>query len=203
MTPRQQMDHYLKRFAEHLRSFSDGEREEILGEIGAHIRDSSEQHNGDVAAVLNRLGNPEALAEQYRDSILMNKASRSNSPLVLLRAALRFATKGVVGVFVFVCGTLGYALGAGLVLVGLIKPLAPTHTGLWMQNGVPVSSGVLVVVPPPPAHEVLGWWIIPITLILGAMTLLITTVLIRCSLKLFPSLKARAAGLPTLSHVCL
>lgn len=203
MTPQQQIYDYLTRFESHLQTTS-RDKEEILREIEAHIRDSAEQDDGNVAFVLSRLGEPEALADQYRDFTLLQKASRSISPLVLLRAAIRVATKGVLGAFVLVCGVLGYAFGTGLVLIGLIKPIAPAHSGLWIQNGVPVSSGALVMVPPPPAHEVLGWWLIPIALILGALILFATTYIIRRGLRHFPSSwQDRFASLPIVRHVAL
>ena len=200
MTPHLIHD-YLTRFESHLCTTSRRDKEEILREIEAHIRDAAGQDDGKVASVLSRLGEPEALAAQYRDFTLLQTASRSLSPLVLLSAAVRLATKGVFGAFAFFCGVVGYAFGAGLVLVGLIKSIAPAHAGLWMQDGVPVSSGALVVIPPPPAHEVLGWWLIPIALTLGALITLGTTFIIRHSLRRFPSWQDRLATLPMMRHV--
>lgn len=203
MTPQQQqlVDDYLSRFESHLPTTSPRDKEDILQEIRAHIRDSAEQHDGDVAAVLSRLGEPDTLASQYRDSVLLQRASRSVSPVVLLRAALRLATKGIFGVFVFFCGLFGYLFGAGFVLVGLIKPLAPAHTGLWLRDGVMVSSGALVTIPPPPAHEVLGLWCIPIALTLGTLIVFATTFTIRRGLKLSHSWQARLESSPIMSHV--
>ena len=201
MTPQQMIDAYLARFESHLRTTSRRDKEEILREIEAHIRDAAERDDGNVASILSRLGEPEALANQYRDVALLQKASRSLSPLVLLRAAVRLATKGVFGAFVLFCGVVGYAFGAGLVLVGLIKPIAPAHSGLWMRNGVPVSSGALVVIPPPPAHEVLGWWLIPIALTLGVLIILGTTFIVRHGLRRFPSWQDRLTSLPRMRHV--
>ena len=56
MTEQQQIDQYLSVFRSNLRSVTLGEREEILREIGAHIRDSVEEGSTDVASVLERLG---------------------------------------------------------------------------------------------------------------------------------------------------
>ena len=201
MTPNQQVVDYLSSLESHLRNTSTSEKEEILREIEAHIRDASEQSYGNVTLVLHRLGEPKALANQYRDSILLQSASRSFSPTVLLRATLRLATKGIFGAFVFFCALFGYAFGAGFLLVGIIKPLAPAHTGVWLQNGVVVSCGALVVVPPPPAHEVLGWWLIPIALILGTTVSLVTTFMIRLSLKLSHSWQTRLGGRPIMSSI--
>lgn len=182
MTEQQQIDHYLSVFQSHLRSVTLDQREEIIREIGAHIRDSVEER--DVASVLSRLGPPEELAAQYCDGMLIQQASRSFSPFLLLRGALRLATKGIFGILVLVYGFFGYVFGAGIALTGLIKPLSPENTGTWMQNGHIVSSGALLQVPPPPAHEVLGSWYIVIALIVGSLLLVSTTIVIRFCLKI-------------------
>ena len=182
MTEQQQIDQYLSVFRSNLHSVTLSEREEIIREIGAHIRDSVEERTTDVASVLASLGAPEELAMQYRDGMLIRHASRSFSPLLLLRAALRLATKGAFGIFVLFCGIFGYAFGAGIALTGLIKSFAPAHTGTWMQDGQIVSSGALLQIPPPPAREVLGWWYIPLALTVGALLMIVTTVVIRFSL---------------------
>ena len=125
------------------------------------------------------------MAAQYRDGLLIRQASRSNSPIVLLRATLRLATKGVFGILVFFLAIFGYAMGGGLVLTALIKPIFPANTGLWFDgNGHFMSSGVLFPPPGSSAHEVLGLWYIPLALTIGSLALLLTTFLIRRSLRI-------------------
>ena len=188
MTAELQIDSYLTALRSHLGPLTIAEREEIVREITAHIRDSAEQSGASAEAVLARLGPATDLAAQYRDGLLISQASRSLSPLVLMRATLRLATKGVFGVLVFLLGTFGYLTGGSLVLSGLLKPIFPANTGLWViKYGRTVhfaSSGVLLPPPAPPAHEVLGMWYILLTLTLGSLTLLLTTWAIRRSLRL-------------------
>jgi uncharacterized membrane protein len=183
MTEQQQIDQYLSVFRSNLRSVTLGEREEILREIGAHIRDSVEEGSTDVASVLERLGTPEELAMQYRDGILVRHASRSFSPLLLLQAALRLATKGAFGILIFFCGIFGYAFGIGMALTGFIKAFSPVNTGTWVQDGRIVSSGALIKIPPPPAHEIFGFWYVPIALTVGVLLILVTTFVIRRALR--------------------
>jgi uncharacterized membrane protein len=184
MTAETQMERYLTELRLHLGSITIAEREEIVREIGAHIRDSAEESGASIETVLARLGPARELAAQYRHGLLIRKASGSFSPLVLLRATLRLATRGIFGILVFFLGIIGYAFGGGLVLTALIKPILPANTGMWFQDGHLVDSGVLFPAPAPPAHEVLGMGYILVALILGSMTLLITTFAIRRSLRL-------------------
>jgi hypothetical protein len=180
-----QIESYLTALRFNLGPISLAEREENVREISAHIRDSSEVPGTSLASVLAGLGPAEKLASQYRDGLLIRHASHSNSPLVLLRGALRLATKGVFGTVVFFVGMSGYLIGGGLVLSAFIKPILPANTGVWFDgNGHFMSEGVLFPPPGSGAHEVLGVWFIPISLIMGSLTLLFTTWAIRTGLRI-------------------
>ncbi len=184
MTAEIQIDSYLAALRLHLGPLTIAEREEIVREIAAHVRDSAEESGASLDAVLARLGPAEELAAQYRDGLLIRQASRSISPLVLLRAALRLATKGIFGILVFFVAIFGYAMGGGMVATALLKPIFPEHTGVWFDGqGHFMSSGVLFPPPGSQAHEVLGIWYIPLALIVGSLTLLFTTWAIRTSLR--------------------
>jgi uncharacterized membrane protein len=191
MTTEMQIDNYLTTLRLHLGPLTIAEREEIVREIGAHIRDSAEESGATVETILARLGPAEKLAAQYRDGLLISQASRSLSPLVLLRATLRLTTKGVSGMLVFFLAIFGYLMGGGLVLTGLIKPIFPANTGVWFTGDQFISSGTLFPAPAPPAHEILGMWYIPIALTLGSLTLLLTTFLIRRSLRISQQLQSK------------
>jgi uncharacterized membrane protein len=191
MTAETQIDNYLTALRLHLSPLTIAEREEIVREINAHIRDSADLPGASVESVLARLGPAEALAAQYRDGLLIRQASRSLSPLVLLRASLRLATKSVFGIFVLFCSVFGYSFGAGFVVVALSKAICPAHTGVWVQDGQVVSAGAFIYGVSPMAHEVLGLWIIPLGLIAGSFTLLMTTFLIRTSLRVSQRLQSR------------
>ena len=191
MTSEMQIESYLTVLRLHLSPLTIAEREEIVREITAHIRDSAEESGASVESVLARLGPAEELAAQYRDGLLIRQASRSLSPLVLLRATLRFATKGLSGIVVFFLSIFGYLMGGGLLLTGLLKPILPANTGVWFDGDQLVSSGTLFPAPAPPAHEVMGLWYIPIALTLGSLTLLLTTFLIRRSLRISQEVQSK------------
>lgn len=191
MTVDTQLDAYITTLRLHLGQLTIAEREEIVREIAAHVRDSVEETGATVETILARLGPPLELACQYRDGLLISQASRSISPIVLLRATLHLATRGLSGIAVFFTAIFGYAIGGGLVLCGLLKPVFPSNAGVWVSSGHLVSSGILFPAPAPPAHEVLGMWYIPVVLIAGSLTLLVTTTLIRACLRLSQRWQAR------------
>jgi uncharacterized membrane protein len=191
MTAETQIESYLTALRLHLGPLTIAQREEIVQEINAHIRDSAEEPGASVETVLARLGPAVELAAQYRDGLLIRQASHSVSPLVLLRAALRLATKGVFGIFVFTCGVFGYCFGVGFLAVAIAKLIIPAHTGAWVLNGRLVEFGAILYGVPQQAHEVLGLWIIPLALSLGSLLLLLTNYLIRKSLLLSQSWQSK------------
>jgi|HubBroStandDraft_1064217.scaffolds.fasta_scaffold96672_1 hypothetical protein len=184
MTVDTQIEAYLSALRAHLGPMTLSEREEIVREIGAHIRDSVEEFGASVPDILARLGPADVLAAHYQDGLLIRRASQSLSPFLLLRGAMRLATKGVFGILVFFVGMIGYAIGGGLVLTALVKPILPANTGLWVLDGHSANSGVLFPPPAPPAYEVLGFWYIPIVLTLGSLILFLTMGLIRSALRI-------------------
>lgn len=185
------MEGYLATLRLHLAPLTLSEREEIAMEIAAHVRDSAEQSGATEESVLARLGSAEALAAQYRDGLLIRRASRSFSPILLLRATMRLATRSIAWVFVFFLSVFGYAFGAGFVIIAFAKMIVPSHAGAWVQDGRLIGFGAFEYGMPASAHEVLGLWIIPLGLTAGSLTLLLTTFLIRNSLRVSRLVQAR------------
>jgi hypothetical protein len=80
----------------------------------------------------------------------------------------------------------GYSMGAAFLLLALLKPIFPRHTGLWVGPGVfdlSFRMGFSPGFPPSSVHEVLGWWIIPVCLVMGSLTLAVTTKLVQFLMK--------------------
>lgn len=179
---------YLARLRAALTGMTLSEREDIVEEIRMHIRERAGENPASIDQVLAGLGPAEQLAEQYRTGMLLQQARSSISPLVILRATLRWALTGVEGAVVFFIALFGYLMGGGFLLLALLKPIFPERTGLWVGPGVfdfSFRMGLLPVYPSATVHEVLGWWFIPVCLILGSMTVLLTTKLMQVLSKRF------------------
>jgi hypothetical protein len=101
---------------------------------------------------------------------------------VILRAALRWAATGVEGFLVFVIALVGYMSGLCFLLLALMKPFSPAYTGLWVgpnQFNFSFRMGATTTHPVSPVHEVLGWWLIPVCLVIGSLSLAATTKLLQ------------------------
>ena len=178
MTTEPLINDYLAQLRAALLGMTVSEREDIVEEIHMHIRERVADPLTSVESVLSGLGPADELARQYRTGQLVQRARTSISPLVILRAALRWATMGVGGFVVFMIAVVGYAAGGCFILLALMKPFFPHNTGLWVGPGEFAFSfrlGATMTNPAQPVHEVLGWWLIPVCLVLGSLSLALTT----------------------------
>jgi hypothetical protein len=177
-----QIDNYLGRLRKSLPRMAVAEREEIVREISAHIHECAQEPGSNVDHILNRLGPPEILARQYGHELLVRRASRSFSPVLILRVTLALARRGAEGFALFFGTVVGYALGGGLVLTAVLKPIFPRNVGLWIGPGV-FDFGFHVPGHSDPVHEVLGRMYIPVALVLGYFFIWLTTIGIRWYLR--------------------
>jgi len=175
------------------------EREDILDEIRAHVRDRVFRSGISVSEALARLGTPEELAHDYVAGALVSRASHGFSPWLVLRASWAWAMTGAHGFAAFCVAVLGYTLGFGLILCGILKPLFPNHVGLWIGPGVfnfgfyPDHAGLQGV------REILGPWFTQVSITLGALVWIATTVGTRTILPRLKHWSARALH-PVESH---
>ena len=187
MTNDARVNDYLGELRRELTGMTLAEREDIVEEIHMHIRERSGGSPAGLDEILAGLGPAEELAGQYRTGMLVQKARHSSSPVVILRAALRWALTGAEGFVVFLIAVAGYLTGGAFVLLALLKPIFPQRTGLWIgpdafsftirMGALPVST--------PALHEVLGWWFIPVCAVIGSLVLIATTKLLQFLMKRF------------------
>ena len=188
MTTESQVNDYLAQLRASLVGMTLAEREDIVQEIQMHIRERSGDPQAGVEEILSGLGPADELAQQYRTGLLVQKARHNISPVPILRATLRWATTGVEGFVVFMIAITGYMMGGAFLLLALLKPFFPQYTGLWVGPGVYGLSfrmGATMTNPASSVHEVLGWWLIPVCLVLGSLSLAGTTKLIQLLLRRF------------------
>jgi hypothetical protein len=163
------IDAYLGTLRKRLRGMRDEDVHEIVEELRSHILDNASVDgsitSASVDSSLAALGSAEALAGQYMTDELA-RAQSSGSPLLIARSLFRWASLSLGGFFILIGSLVSYFLGFVLAWAALLKPLHPQTAGLWMipQPGgdYELSLHLGFAGAPAGAHEVLGWWIIPI-----------------------------------------
>lgn len=193
MTDTQLVALYLDAVRPHLGDVSPSRREQLNLDIQAHIRLTQTQ-GASAVAVLDQLGPPEDLASAYRQSLIAEPASWTDSPLSFVRDLLRLLTRGGTGIVVFFAALFGYGLGGGLVSTAFLKLLFPGSIGAWQWQGRFVCFG-FVGTTPPGAQDILGWHYIPVALIAGAALMAATNFLIRFALQSSSKIRMRLGAL--------
>jgi Protein of unknown function (DUF1700) len=171
----QAIDNYLKVLRKRLSGLSETVADDIVKEIRSHILDKAllagEITGGSVASALSDLGSPEELASQYLTDDLLTRAQTTRSPWLVLRSLFRWASLSLVGLCVLTFSSLGYFVAGSFALCAMLKPLHPQTAGLWLlpspDGDYSISLRLGFGSLPADGRELLGWWIVPIGLILA------------------------------------
>jgi hypothetical protein len=178
----QKIESYLARLRQHLRGLHAEDAREIVEELRSHITDkaaaSGEITPAGVDAALALLGAPEELASQYTTNDLFTRAEVSRSPLRILESLFRWASLSIAGFLVLLTAIVGYFLGGALMWCAVLKLIHPQTAGLWVfshGDDIEISLRLGFGSPPVGGRDVLGWWIVPLGLVVGCGLVLLTT----------------------------
>jgi len=187
MTPagdaQQKIDAYLSRLRRRLRGIKDEDVRDIVEELRSHVTDKASA-NGEVTgatveAALVALGSPEELASQYVTDELLSRAEVSRSPAHILESLFRWASLSIGGFFVLLSSIVGYFLAGAFMACGVLKVIHPATAGLWAfrnrSGDLEVSLRLGFGNVPAGGHDVLGWSIVPIGLVVGCGLVMLTT----------------------------
>ena len=177
------IDTYLMKLRRSLGELPAEDVNDILREIRSHILERAEScgelTNEKLVEILRDLGQPEQIGPLYQAEASVARARSSLSPLLILRATMRWGMNSILGFAVFVFGLLGYGLALGLIISAFLKPFDPEHVGAWVTG----SGFTIGTLSHPTDPDLLGWWIIPVGLVVGAILLVATTRFLRWMLR--------------------
>ncbi len=167
------LDIYLRQVRHGLHGLPEDEAKEIVDELRSHALDRAggALTPASVDATIAALGSARELSGLYLAERMAERVEARRSPWLILQTVWRLAGLSLGAFCAFVISLVGYGLGIGLLITAVLKPFLPKNDGLWYErrpSGVTMS---LSVTTNPTGHELLGWWIIPLGLILGACVL--------------------------------
>jgi hypothetical protein len=179
----QKIEAYLGRLQHILRDMNPVEAGEIVEELRSHVLDKAAPAGqvtaAGVDAALAMLGTPEELATQYTTDALLMRAEISRSPIRILASLFRWASLSLAGFLVLIASIVGYFLGGAFMWCAVLKIIHPQTAGLWLLHHggdtweISVRLGFATV--PPDARDVLGWWVVPLGLVVGCALIMLTT----------------------------
>lgn len=150
---------------------------DAVREVESHIRERVAESPGmpnERAAlehILTQLGSPAGVARAYSLEMMMEEAAVGGRFVSVLRSLFHMATASVLAFFGALVLFIGYGVGLGLAFIAVLKPIFPGNVGIWMVNGVPVGLGAQF---PAPSAPLGGYWIVPISLMLGVGLVVLT-----------------------------
>lgn len=171
---------YLAKVEAGLRGLPKEQAADILQELRSHVLDRAGDAlpEAKLREALQALGDPAQLAGQYVTQDLFDRTSVTRSPALMLRSLFHWATLSLQGFAVAFASLFLYLVGGALLLTAVAKPFDPDRVGLWVMShdSAPAQAGMQIYLhgTPPPGHELLGWWIVPIGLLLGLSLIVIT-----------------------------
>jgi len=180
------LENYLQELKEVLNSLPEKERDEIVLEIKGHIQErmaQSSQAESDIEALKNaltRLGKPEEYGSEFVTDYLLNKGMERKKAWMIFKGLLRWGCNTLVGFFYSLFFFVSYLISASFVIVGIMKPIFPEKVGFFLRNGRFENLGLIMgVTDNPNMQEVLGYWIIPVALVIGIAWFFVTTWLLK------------------------
>jgi len=174
---------YLSEVRTRLRGLGEEQVSEIIAELRSHIAEraapAGELTADGVSVALRALGTSEELARAYAADEVLARAEISRSPLRLLDSLFAWATMSVAGFLVLIGAMTGYFAGLVFLLVAWLKPFHPATAGLWaLRDGagdLELSVRMGFGAAPSNGHELLGWWIVPLGIVVGCGLVILTT----------------------------
>jgi hypothetical protein len=144
---------------------------DLRGDLEAHVVDSMTASPGgseleQLRAALARLGQPIDYLRPILADELIDRGTRSYNPLTIARGLVYAIKAGSRRAAVAAAFVIGYLLLAVLTAMAVLKPLWGEHVGLFRHNDGSISAGIIAT--SADAHELLGWWSIPIAFVLAA-----------------------------------
>lgn len=151
---------------------TDADVVELRGDLEAHVVDSMAAASGGsererLDAALSRLGRPIDYLRPLLADEMIERGTLTYSPIMIIRglshAVMAGSRRAVIGLMFGI----GYLLLAIFTSMALLKPLWGEHVGVFRYADGTLNAGI--VSQSDGARELLGWWSIPIALLLAAL----------------------------------
>ncbi|MDP6651703.1 MAG: hypothetical protein QGF90_06295 [Gammaproteobacteria bacterium] len=161
---------YLNKVDLLLLKISDDQRNAIRKEPESHVFEAVQGQTSSnelerLEAALKDLGDPDEIVPPMIAAALIGDAKNSNNPLGVLRVVTVHLGQRIVNSFRWLAIALLYITGFVFVTMAILKLFSPEHVGFFTSETGQVSFGLIGNIEQKTEH--LGYFIIPIALLLG------------------------------------
>lgn len=174
MSERELINQYLKSLSVYLSRLDKEEANDVIREIESHLYDALElqQQQGQVSnaqSILDGFGEPRVLAQQYVEHMV------NGAPPPKGFNAIQKVKRGVTKSLFYSMAFVGYGISLFFIVVGLCKLVMPEAVGVWSASQ---GNSIIITFSEhslSKSQEIFGYWLIPITLLLGGFIAGLTT----------------------------
>lgn len=175
-------DDYLLRVEKNISILSEIDRNELVMEINSHIYEGisackDESEINVLLDIIGKLGAPEEFLKPLVARKKLDQAVRSYNPKYVYQAISLNIKNGII----YTLFGLLYLFLFSYVIIIFTKIFFPTHTGLFYENGT--FHGIGFMKETTGLTEVLGYWIIPLSILLSLLFYFGITLLLRITRK--------------------
>lgn len=173
---------YIKRIRRMVADLSKTDQEEILMEFNSHIYESTIESKEDVeveqlVTVLEKLGSPEEVLIPLVAEKKLDQATKTFNPVHVFKAIVMNIGNGIAYI---VFGLLYLFLGTFIFCI-FAKLANPSKVGIFYKEGEYLNIGLIEpdLVKAGQTNEILGFWFIPIMIVVSILWYLLITLLLR------------------------
>jgi hypothetical protein len=166
-------DRFFGRIKAICRKLPDDAQRELILELEDHLYESFRAQPGEsevekLAIAIENMGDPDEFVRPLVADHQLAAAGRTLDPRSVFLGLLYNTSRGAKAVGASFLYGLGYLLSLGFLLVALGKPFSPDRIGLFVRSGGGLVMGILDQ-PPAGSTELLGYWIIPVGIVLSVV----------------------------------
>jgi hypothetical protein len=164
-------DGYCDRVLKASRALKKDDQHDLLLEIKDHLYSSFERQKGDdeaarLTAAIMQIGDPDEFIRPLIVDRLFDDAARTLNPRSVMSGFLLHISRGLKACIISFLFGIGYLLSIAFFLVAVAKPIDPDRVGLFAHVNGGYSLGIFEGIPAT-STELLGYWIIPITMVVS------------------------------------
>ncbi|WP_116090325.1 HAAS signaling domain-containing protein [Sphingomonas crusticola] len=167
----QEIDAYVRRLLWALQALPHDDRLNIASEIHGHLSERAGRGPSELERAMAGMGSPDALARSYVEEFELAGAINRASPVTLLLSVLNRAGRSGLAFFGSFAAVLLYLVSGAFALMAVMKLVEPDKVGAW-QLGHGGFAFAILDRPPPTQTELLGYWIVPLSVMLATLCFL-------------------------------
>jgi hypothetical protein len=166
-------DQYFRRVNRFSRILDKDQQKELQLEIQDHLYESFNQETGDSEAVrllnaIDKIGDPEEYIKPMVAYMLLSSASRTLNPKTIIKGLYYNIFEGIKHLFVSLFYVVGYLTAITFGSMAILKLFFPKNVGFFIYKSGGYAFGVIGD-PINVRTEILGYWIIPIGIVLSLL----------------------------------